>query len=367
VTLAMTMMVRDEADIVESMLEFHLAQGVDVVIVTDNGSLDGTAEILQRYADEGRIVLHHDPVQKKQQGDVVTKMAREAYTEHGADWVINADADEFLRPLDPGLTLREVFERMPVALQSFPVPVTNMVGHPARSGAGIDRLVYRDHRSEAALKAVGVHAQPTPNAIHVGSPDVVVRQGNHYVSITSTGRPPAGLELEVLHLPWRSWAQFEHKVRIAGLSYRANPDLKPSPNHHGMRDFARLEQDRLLPAYLIRQPDPRLLDSDTGEFVRDDSLATALAALPRPTSPAALAADDVIPDDEVAELRAVGLHNLMIELDGQAVLEASKVRWAEERRRLQGALAAKDAELAAFRDRRIVRIADRLGSAVRRG
>lgn len=366
-TLAMTMMVRDEADIVEAMLEFHLAQGVDVVIVTDNGSLDGTAEILERYAADGRIVLHHDPVQKKQQGDVVTKMAREAHTEHGADWVINADADEFIRPVDPELTLGEVFARMPVELQSFPVPVTNMVGRPARSGAGLDRLVWRDHRSEAALRAVGVHAQPTPNAVHVGSPDVVVRQGNHYVSTTSKGRPPAGLELEVLHLPWRSWAQFEHKVEIAGRSYRNNPDLKPSPNHHGMRDFARLEQDRLLPAYLIRQPDPRLLDADSAEFVRDDSLARALAQLPRPTSPAATADDDVIPDDEVAAQRAIGLHNLMIELDGQAVLEASRVRWDEERRRLLGAIATKDAELASFRRRRIVRIADRLGSTLRRG
>ena len=365
-TLAMTMMVRDEADIVESMLEFHLAQGVDVVIVTDNGSLDGTAEILQRYADDGRIVLHHDPVQKKQQGDVVTKMAREAYTEHGADWVINADADEFIRPLDPAKTLSEVFAKMPVELQSFPVPVTNMVGRPARSGAGIDRLVWRDHRSEAALKAVGVHAQPTPNAVHVGSADVVVRQGNHYVSITSKGRPPAGLELEVLHLPWRSWAQFQHKVRIAGESYRANPDLKPSPNHHGMRDFARLEQDRLLPAYLIRQPDPRLLGSDGDEFVHDDSLARSLAALPRPTSPLAAADDEAMSDEEIAAQREIGLHNLMIEIDGQAVLAASKARWDDERRRMQKALNAKDAEIAQFRQRRIVRMADRLGAVIRK-
>jgi hypothetical protein len=35
--LVMTLLVRDEEDIVADALDFHLAQGVDQVIVTDNG------------------------------------------------------------------------------------------------------------------------------------------------------------------------------------------------------------------------------------------------------------------------------------------------------------------------------------------
>ena len=38
--LVMTLLVRDEEDIVRENLDFHLAQGVDEVIVTDNGSED---------------------------------------------------------------------------------------------------------------------------------------------------------------------------------------------------------------------------------------------------------------------------------------------------------------------------------------
>ena len=40
--LAMAMKVKDEADIIEVTLRYHAAQGVDVFIVTDNGSTDGT-------------------------------------------------------------------------------------------------------------------------------------------------------------------------------------------------------------------------------------------------------------------------------------------------------------------------------------
>ena len=53
----MTLVVRDEADVIEANLRYHLAQGVDFVIATDNASADGTLEVLERYADAGRLHL----------------------------------------------------------------------------------------------------------------------------------------------------------------------------------------------------------------------------------------------------------------------------------------------------------------------
>jgi Glycosyl transferase family 2 len=281
VRLVMTVMVRDEADIIVAWVEHHHAQGVDLVIATDNGSVDGTTEILQAYADLGIVELHHDPVHRKQQNVVVTTMARRACTEYGADWVINADADEFWIPRDKSLTLRSALEATPLSLNSFSVPVVNLVGPPARRGSGIDRLCWRDLRSNEQLRDVGIYAQPTDDAVHRGDPDIVVAQGNHFVSLPSTGQPDPAVGLEVLHLPWRSWEQLERKVVQAGQAYESNPDLRPSKNHHGMADYRRHLAGRLWYAFLLRQPTEDELGQgeQDGYYVRDDWLRDHLYGL----------------------------------------------------------------------------------------
>ncbi len=276
-----TLMVRDEIDIVAAMIEHHLDQGVDLIVATDNGSVDGTTEVLERYAATGRVELHHDPVQQKQQGSVVTAMARRARSEHRADWVLNLDADEFLVPLDRRLSVRQALTGTSLHLNAFTTEVTNLVGPPAWSGGGVHRLVWRDQRPVEELQGIGIHAHPTPNAVHRGEIDVVVAQGNHFVNLVSNGQPPQELAMEVLHLPWRSWAQLERKVVNAGMAYESNPELRPSPNHHGMKDYRRYREGRLQQAYLARTPTSTELEegSRTGAYVRDPWLGGHLSAL----------------------------------------------------------------------------------------
>ena len=54
--VVMTLLVKDEADIIDAQIAFHLAAGVDFVIATDHESRDDTVAILERYAAQG--VLH---------------------------------------------------------------------------------------------------------------------------------------------------------------------------------------------------------------------------------------------------------------------------------------------------------------------
>jgi hypothetical protein len=43
--LVMTLLVRDEQDILRENLDFHLANSVDEIVLMDNRSVDGTADI----------------------------------------------------------------------------------------------------------------------------------------------------------------------------------------------------------------------------------------------------------------------------------------------------------------------------------
>ena len=280
--IVMTLMVRDEADIIAAMIEHHLSQGVDLIIATDNGSVDGTREILADYAASGRVEVHDYLAHDKNQTGVVSEMASRAASEHAATWVINADADEFFIAKDPRLTLRDALSRIPTSIGSFPVPVVNLTGVPARSGAWIRRLTQRDVREESTLMStVALHAHPTADVVHVGRVGVTVQQGNHGVDIPSLGTPDARFALEVLHVPWRTYSQYETKVINTGRAYDANPLLNPSPRHHGMRDYRFWKAGVLESLYLVRHPGQHRGSSEVPSegFASETRLETTLAEL----------------------------------------------------------------------------------------
>ena len=275
--IILTLMVRDEVDIIAAMIEHHLAQGVDHIIVTDNASVDGTREILAKYEKLGVLELHDDPRHEKQQSEVVTKMARRAAEELGASWVINADADEFWVAADRTRTLAEVLRELPDDIQSLRIPVKNVLASATEKGPVLGGLRWRDERDEEALRAVGLHAQPTPNMLVRGVPGLEIAQGNHFSNLPVTEEAPERLGVEVLHVPFRSWERYETRVVNTGEGYLASPHLKPSPRHHGMRDYRWLKAGVLEPFYVARFPAPD--DTKPAGFVEDTWLTEHLTEL----------------------------------------------------------------------------------------
>src|SRR5437588_1565609 len=109
--LVMTLRARDEADVVDAQIAFHLNAGVDFVVATDHRSEDGTREILESYARDGYLHLIRKEGEEMLEGDWATEMSRLASGEFGADWVIPSDADEFWWPR--GESLKDVLASVP--------------------------------------------------------------------------------------------------------------------------------------------------------------------------------------------------------------------------------------------------------------
>src|SRR4051812_15863371 len=102
-------MVKDEADIIGRSIDNLFAQGVDLVVVADNGSLDGTRKVLLERDPEKVILIDDDEV-GYYQSQKMTRLAHIAREKLDADWVIPFDADEFWLAARSGYTVRDAIE-----------------------------------------------------------------------------------------------------------------------------------------------------------------------------------------------------------------------------------------------------------------
>lgn len=230
--LVMTLLVRDEEDVIEANLAHHHDHGVDFVIATDNGSVDGTVAILEAEERAGRLRLIHEPEDTYAQHRWVTRMARLAAAEHGADWVINNDADEFWFPRSGDLasTLASVPEDVDVVVAQR----HNLIARPDGEPMVI--------RQATALQHPGLGDGPLPPKVaHRAHPEITVLQGNHEVDGLSGGTLDDG-RIDILHVPVRSYAQFANKIAKGGAAYARNTELPQEVGHQWRRLHAR-QQD----------------------------------------------------------------------------------------------------------------------------
>lgn len=185
-------MVRDEADVIEATCLHLFAEGVDRLIVADNGSVDGTRDILADLARQWPLEVLDDGDPAHWQGRKMTALARRV-TE---GWVLAFDADEVWYSPD-GQTIggRLADETAGVVLAAGFDHVrraTDPAGHPYNT------MLHR--------RAV---PQKFPKVAFRAWPGAQVGEGNH--SVTHPGPVVVGLELR--HFQYRSFDQFVRKVR----------------------------------------------------------------------------------------------------------------------------------------------------------
>ncbi len=221
--LVMTLLVRNEADVIEGNLRFHLDHGVDFIVATDNGSSDGTTEILEEYAKKGVVHLLHQPSRIFQQQAWVNHMGQLACNKFAADLIFHADADELWYPASGSLK-RELSSRDRVDVLS--APVRNMMlfdkggeeRFPADVGYEINRPIIKPVRKvmeEVAQRSFFLYRYPNKVIYKTRRGYIDVVQGNHDIVPSHDYREfvkQNAYDIEILHFPVRGYEQFLQKI-----------------------------------------------------------------------------------------------------------------------------------------------------------
>jgi hypothetical protein len=256
VKLVMTLLVRDEADIVDLNLAYHFARGIDEVIVTDHRSTDGTRERLQAWARrDPRVYLLLEDREPCDQAAYVTRMARIAHRDLQADWVLHDDADEFLWP-ESEPDLKAALARVSRSCSRLALPRLNFVARPDDGAPFFERMTARQ---AAPVDELGRPLQP--KVAHRAGPRVIVGRGSHAVTRVPwrprTCRRPL---ISILHFPRRTLEQYRHKVEVGGATPGYDHKrirLAHAALLHGELDARYREEERVWDNLV---PDTRLRD-----------------------------------------------------------------------------------------------------------
>jgi hypothetical protein len=239
--LVMTLLARDEADVVDAQVAFHLNAGVDFVVATDHRSVDGTTEILEAYAREGRLHLIRKTEEGFPEQEWITAMARLAASQFGADWVINATADEFWWPR--GQDLKHVFASVPGRYGLVRAFVRNFVPRPDDGKSFAERMTVR-LGPEAPINDPASPYRPLPKVAHRGDPHVSLTRGSHALMDGGLRLQPlrGWYPIEVLHFPLRSIEQCGRKS-VAQRQAFSDPTAGTGTAYHSKAYEALLSGD----------------------------------------------------------------------------------------------------------------------------
>lgn len=214
-TLVMTILVRNEADIIKANISTHAQLGVDAFVVMDNGSTDGTREILESLKESYAIKIIDQPNLEYKQKVWMTQLAFEAKRTFYADWVINNDADEFWIPKNhtdlkaflshKGSVLKIKRTNMVPSVESL----TDKNALKDFSYEVINPILYNhpdfEHMSTILTK-IGAKTIINPHGL------IKINTGNHSAEHIAFWNNKTSDDIHIYHYPIRSYAQFEQNI-----------------------------------------------------------------------------------------------------------------------------------------------------------
>lgn len=261
--LAALMMVRNEAAIIaDSVGHLLRSVGVDCLYIADNSSSDQTPRILRRLAAmDARVQLRAHPGPYNQ-AEAMNALLQEAVRD-GADWLLPADADEFLWL--PGAVLRERCAAAG-AVSGFHLQVVNFVQlRPIRRDrpGGIETMVFRAitegiPKQAHALVRSGVPFLATayaPKLLLRASPALTLSWGQHEACGLAHALAPEPLA-DLLHAPIRARDRLDARAEAGRRFNAVIPD--PELGWH-LKDLVGLDRQGLDAQWRANSVGPRSL------------------------------------------------------------------------------------------------------------
>ncbi|CAA0125230.1 Uncharacterised protein [BD1-7 clade bacterium] len=250
--LVMTLLVKNEARILEDNIRFHAEQGVDAFLVMNNGSTDQTDDLLADLSHELDIHVVQNSSSDYLQSQWMTSLAHQAVSQLHADLVISNDADEFwvcssggdlkskLRNRDAVVTVQRYnYVQSKEALQSdrpywqADAKVVNPVLYVKN-----DQL----ERTRISMPLVKISPKVVVNPRGL----LKIKGGNHrarHLRFWASRNEPG---IEVHHYPIRGYAHFAENIQHRASLLKANPETRMGDHYRRwvkLMDEGRLREE----------------------------------------------------------------------------------------------------------------------------
>lgn len=210
--------VKDEIELIGAAVNHLRRIGVELIIVIDAGSTDGTLDVLAEEEKRGDIWLHHVEDERDSLGPQRDIMLTRAT---GAEWALFPDNDEFYLPRGGSLhDLDELDSADILVVETYDTAISRGDGQagPERwTPEAYDEILLYDH---------GPQVDRWPKIM--ARPEAIVDMiDGHHAATPAPGhewREVIANDVLIAHLPFTTLARFQRKVANIRRYHERYPD-----------------------------------------------------------------------------------------------------------------------------------------------